>query len=211
MRIAVVGAAGRTGRLVVEQALAAGHTVTAVVRDPARLPAFDHGRPRVARADVHTPGSLHEPLTGQDAAVSTLGTAGRGATTVFSDGARELVAAARAGGVRHVLAMSSAGLENDHLPFAQRVVTRLVVDRLYREIHHDLARMEDVLEESGLPWTLVRVPMLKDGPASPDPRVSIGLPLPRAGTAARATVAHWIVDHLGAAETFRRRVTIADR
>ncbi|MFC5887742.1 NAD(P)H-binding protein [Kitasatospora sp. CM 4170] len=210
MKIAVVGAAGRTGRLVVDLALAAGHTVTAVARTPARLPEFAHGTPLTAQADVHEPGSLREPLAGQDAVVSALGTSGRAATTVFSDGARELVAAARAGGARHVVVMSSAGLETDHLPFAQRVVTRLVVDRLYREIHRDLARMEEVLTESDTVWTVVRAPMLKDGPASANPRVSYGLPLARAGTASRATIAAWIVDHLGAPETFRRRVTIAD-
>ncbi|MFG3056146.1 NAD(P)-dependent oxidoreductase [Kitasatospora sp. NPDC048239] len=210
MKLAVVGAAGRTGRLVVDLALAAGHTVTAVARTPSRLPDFAHGTPLTAQADVQRPGSLHAPLAGQDAVVSTLGTTGRAATTVFSDGARELVAAARAGGVRHVVAMSSAGLDSDHLPLAQRVVTRLVVDRLYREVHRDLARMEAVLTESDTIWTVVRVPMLKDGPPSPAPWVSYGLPLPKAGTATRATVASWIVGHLGAAETFRHLVAIAD-
>ncbi|MFJ9949105.1 NAD(P)-dependent oxidoreductase [Kitasatospora sp. NPDC091207] len=210
MKLAVVGAAGRTGRLVVDLALAAGHTVTAVARTPDRLPPFAHGTPRIAQADVSRPGSLLEPLAGQDAVVSALGTTGRTATTVFSDGARELVAAARAGGVGHLVAMSSAGLETDHLPFAQRVVTRLVVDRLYREIHHDLTRMEAILSTSDTAWTVVRAPMLKDGPASADPRVSFGLPLPGAGTATRATVATWIVRHLGATATFRRRISIAD-
>jgi len=35
MRVVVFGATGGVGRLVVEQAIAAGHVVTAVVRDPA--------------------------------------------------------------------------------------------------------------------------------------------------------------------------------
>ncbi|MFE7527775.1 NAD(P)-dependent oxidoreductase [Kitasatospora sp. NPDC057542] len=210
MRIAVVGATGRTGRLVVDLALTAGHTVTAVARDPARLPHFAHGTPLTARADVGRPGSLYEPLNGQDAVVAALGTTGRRATTVFSDGARELTAAVRAGGARHLVTMSSAGLDTGRLPFAQRVVTRLVVDRLYREIHRDLARMEAVLAGSDTAWTVVRVPMLKDGPPSAGPQVSYDRPLPRAGTATRATVAEWIVGHLGDPETFRRLVHLAD-
>ncbi|KUJ42904.1 hypothetical protein ACZ90_67595 [Streptomyces albus subsp. albus] len=210
MKLAVVGAGGRTGRLVVDLALAAGHTVTAVARTPARLPKFTHGTPLTAQADVHRPGALREPLAGQDAVVSTLGTTGRAATTVFSDGARELVTAAEAGGVRHLVMMSSAGLESDHLPFAQRVVTRLVVDRLYREIHRDLARMEAVLAESDTIWTVVRVPMLKDGPPAANPRIAYDRPLPSAGTVTRATVAAWIVQHLDDPEAFRRRVAIAD-
>ena len=37
MNFVVLGATGRTGRLVVEQAIAAGHTVTALVRSPEKL------------------------------------------------------------------------------------------------------------------------------------------------------------------------------
>ncbi|MFF7995551.1 NAD(P)-dependent oxidoreductase [Kitasatospora xanthocidica] len=210
MKIAVVGATGRTGRLVVDLALAAGHTVTAVARTPARLPRFTHGTPHTAQADVHRPGSLLEPLNGQDVVVATLGSTGRQATTVFSDGALALTAAVRAGGARHLVTMGSAGLETGRLPFAQRVVTKLVVDRLYREIHRDLARMESVLAASDIGWTVVRVPMLKDGPPSANPSVSYDRPLPRAGTATRATVARWITDHLGDPDTYRRLVHLAD-
>ncbi|GAB7181521.1 NAD(P)H-binding protein [Kitasatospora sp. Ki12] len=210
MKIAVVGATGRTGRLVVDLALAAGHTVTAVARTPARLPRFAHGTPRTAQADVRRPGSLLEPLNGQDVVVATLGSTGRQATTVFSDGALALTAAVRSGGARHLVTMGSAGLETGQLPFAQRVVTKLVVDRLYREIHRDLARMESVLAASDVGWTVVRVPMLKDGPPSANPAVSYDRPLPRAGTATRATVARWITDHLGDPDTYRRLVHLSD-
>ncbi|MFJ3205772.1 NAD(P)-dependent oxidoreductase [Streptomyces sp. NPDC086989] len=210
MRVAVVGAAGRTGRLVAEGALEAGHAVTAVVRDRSRLPVSVQGAVRVVTADVRDHGALRGAFEGHDVVVTALGTAGRGATTVFSAGAREVVAACAADGVGHVLAMSSAGLDSGHLPFAERVVTRLVVDRLYREIHRDLARMEEGLAGSPVPWTVVRVPMLKDGPASERPRAVYDAPLPRAGTATRATVAAWIVGHLGDPAAFRRQVTLAD-
>jgi putative NADH-flavin reductase len=41
MRIAVIGATGRTGRQVVAQALARGHTVTAVTRHPESITVTD--------------------------------------------------------------------------------------------------------------------------------------------------------------------------
>ncbi|MFJ9691198.1 NAD(P)-dependent oxidoreductase [Kitasatospora sp. NPDC101183] len=211
MKIAVVGANGRTGRLVVDLALATGHTVTAVARDPARLPAFAHGTALAARADVGVPGSLHGPLAGQDVVVATLGTTGRQATTVFSDGARELTAACASGGVRHLVAMSSAGLDTSQLPYVQRLVTTLVVDRLYREIHRDLARMEAAITASqGVAWTIVRAPMLNDKPPTARPQISYDRPLPRAGTASRATVAAWIATHLDDPETFGHLVHLAD-
>ena len=48
MKITVFGATGGVGREVVRQALDAGHEVTAVVRDPARLPVPAHERLHVA-------------------------------------------------------------------------------------------------------------------------------------------------------------------
>ena len=51
MNLVVFGATGGTGRCVVEQALASGHDVTAVVRDPEGLP-LRHERLRVVRAYV---------------------------------------------------------------------------------------------------------------------------------------------------------------
>jgi putative NADH-flavin reductase len=65
MRITVFGATGGTGRQLVQQALAAGHTVTAVVRDPARLPfqpgPFSAGAPEQATPDPLQP-NASDPL-----------------------------------------------------------------------------------------------------------------------------------------------------
>jgi putative NADH-flavin reductase len=72
VRLLVVGASGRTGRLVVEQALGHGHEVTAFVRDPARL-AISHERLRVVTGDATAPETFGPALEGQDAVVSILG------------------------------------------------------------------------------------------------------------------------------------------
>jgi putative NADH-flavin reductase len=51
MRLTIFGASGRTGRQLLNQALAAGHTATAVARDPTRLPVHHH-RLKVVAADA---------------------------------------------------------------------------------------------------------------------------------------------------------------
>lgn len=74
MKITVFGATGGVGREVVRQALDAGHEVTAVVRDPARLPVPAHERLRVVTvADVTDPDAVLAVVGGQDAVVSALG------------------------------------------------------------------------------------------------------------------------------------------
>src|ERR687888_2308318 len=72
MRLTIFGASGKTGRHLVEQALEAGHTVTAVVRDPARLP-LRHDRVQVVKADVLDPAAIGPAVAGVDAVVSALG------------------------------------------------------------------------------------------------------------------------------------------
>lgn len=64
--IAVIGATGRTGRLIVDRALAAGHTVTAVSRRP-QAPTHPHHRLRQHAADVLHSAQLRVALRGQDA------------------------------------------------------------------------------------------------------------------------------------------------
>ncbi|MEV4128862.1 NAD(P)H-binding protein [Nocardia sp. NPDC049707] len=206
MNVLVVGAAGRTGGLLVDRALQDGHTVTGLARDPSRVTT----RPGVntVRGDVHNPADLATAMAGQNAVAVALGVLGRGRTTLFSDGLGNIVAAAQNAGTRRLIVMSSAGLSTDHLPFLQRQVTHLVAARVYGEIHADLARMETVVADSGLDWTIVRVPMLVDGEPTPTYQLSVGGHLAKAGTAVRANVADWIVRNLAEPSTYRQRVEI---
>ena len=55
MELTIFGATGATGTLLAGQALAAGHQVTAVVREPARLSVPDSPRLRVMTADLMDP------------------------------------------------------------------------------------------------------------------------------------------------------------
>src|SRR5207237_10855750 len=93
----VLGATGRTGRLVVEQALAAGHTVTALVRSPEKV-ANGNANLRVVTGSATDKSDLARALEGADAVISTLG--GKG--SVIEDSSQAIVAAARAAGVSRV-------------------------------------------------------------------------------------------------------------
>jgi NAD(P)H-binding len=72
MRLTIFGASGQTGRHLLEQALAAGHTVTAVARDPTRLPTR-HQRLKVVTADALDPAAIQPAVAGADAVSSALG------------------------------------------------------------------------------------------------------------------------------------------
>src|ERR1700716_3100022 len=95
MNLVVLGATGRTGRLVVEQALISGHNVTALVRSPEKV-ATSHPNLRVVIGAATETSAVSGALEGADAVISTLG----GKPSVIADSTRAIVAAARTGGGR---------------------------------------------------------------------------------------------------------------
>jgi putative NADH-flavin reductase len=73
MKLLVFGASGGTGRLLVDEALEQGHTVTAFARDPAKIRQV-HDHLRVARGDILDAASVDAAVAGQDGVLSALGT-----------------------------------------------------------------------------------------------------------------------------------------
>jgi len=95
-RLLVIGGTRGAGRQVLHQALAAGDTVTALARDPARIDR-GHERLTVRQGDVLAPATLGPAIAGQDAVLSTLGDSGRRPTALDSVGMRHIIQAMRRG------------------------------------------------------------------------------------------------------------------
>jgi nucleoside-diphosphate-sugar epimerase len=169
MRIVIFGANGRTGRLLVEQALAAGHDVTAVTRRPVGFP-ITHDRLDVVEADVHDPEAVDQAVAGADAVLSTLGVPYvRKPINVYSDGIRNVVAAMSHHGVKRLVVVSSSATEPyDHADggfLLNRVLQPLISATIGKTTYADMRRMEALVRGSGLQWTIMRPSGLFDAPA----------------------------------------------
>lgn len=208
MKVAVFGAAGRTGVEVVGRALAQGHEVTAVVRRPDAITNDDVA---VAVADVHEQDRVTAALAGMDAVISTLGGKPRRQTTVYSDGIAKITTGMRAAGVRRMLCLSSGGLElGPHVPWAQRIVSGLVVKLMFKEVHADMAKMEAYVKEiDDLDWSIVRVPTLTEKSASGKYRASEA-PLDKPSTLSRGDLADYLVSALDDRDTYRKIMEISN-
>lgn len=165
MKIAVFGATGGTGRHVVEQALAAGHTVTALVRNPSKL-ATKHERLTIVEGDVQNAASVEATVRDQDAVISTLGPVrGSPETGVMATAARNIVAAMHKYRVRRLITLTGAGVAD---PEDQpKLVNRLIGTLLKltaRQVYEDSLQHAQLVRASDLDWTIVRVPRLLDGP-----------------------------------------------
>jgi putative NADH-flavin reductase len=165
MRIAVIGATGRTGRPLIAELMRRGHELTVLVRTPDKLgPAL--GAVQVVTGSSTDADALAHLLEGADALVSTLGPTSRD-STVMSDTARVLVPAMERRGIRRFVGVSGAGTDmaGDLKGRKDRVISSMI-RRLGGPMATDKALEYRILVVSGLDWTLVRPPRLVDGPAS---------------------------------------------
>ncbi|GAA4586655.1 SDR family oxidoreductase [Planotetraspora phitsanulokensis] len=164
MKITLFGATGGTGGQVIRQACDAGHEVTAVVRDPARL-TESHPRLTVLQADVMDPAAIGPAVNGRDAVVSALGSRdGRAPTTVCTDSMTSITQAMHAEGVRRLVVISAGTLTTDGDGPLTRLILKPMLGNLLKHTIADKRRMEDVVRASDLEWTIVRPPMLTNGP-----------------------------------------------
>ena len=199
MRIAVVGAAGKSGRLVTEQALQRGHEVTALARRPDTVTAR-HDRLTVRAADVLNPGSLTGAFDGAEAVVSTLGIGtSKQPTEVYSTGMANVLAAAPAVPVV-VISASPAGPPADHPPFARRVLVPILWRFVAGASYADMRRMEAMLADSDADWVSLRPPYLVDKPAKGRYRLH---PKPNGRSLRYADLADALIDVIDRRDLYR--------
>jgi putative NADH-flavin reductase len=211
-RVVVVGAAGRTGALLVQDALRSGHHVTAVVRRPSPLPRSADSRLSVRLADVLEPATLDGALVGADAVISALGAPPtRRRTTLFSEGCRHLAGEMRRSGVRRLVVISAIPVERAAgAGVLERRVAHPLLNSAFRATYDDLRRMEAQLAETrDLDWTVVRPPRLTGGPASGRVRVRVGAGLAGAWSISRRDLSRTVVDGLDDPEWNRSVVCVA--
>jgi putative NADH-flavin reductase len=168
MRIVIFGANGATGRLLTEQALAAGHDVAAVTRRPADFP-IEHERLTVVAADVHEAQAVERAVEGADVVLSTLGVPfTRKPINVYSDGIGHVVAAMSQHGVKRLVVVSSSATEPHHHAdggfLLNRVLQPLVTATIGKTTYADMRRMEGLVRSSDLEWTIMRPSGLFDAP-----------------------------------------------
>lgn len=206
MKVVVLGAGGRTGGAVVQQAVAAGHQVTALVRhaDAYSSPAGV----TVEEGDATNANAVAAAVAGQDAVIDTIG--GRTpykSITLEDDVAKAVVDAMLRHAVRRLLVTSSLGV-GDSVSNAT-VVLRLLLKTFLRGSTKDKAAMERDVEASGLDWTIVRPAVLKDGPPTGRVRTFDAAAGEKAHKIARADLAAWLVAHLDDSTHIRRTVAVA--
>ncbi|AVR98024.1 NAD(P)-dependent oxidoreductase [Pseudoduganella armeniaca] len=108
MNIVLIGATGYVGSKLLDEALARGHQVTAIVTKPEKL--ADRAGVTAVQADVLDQAALAERLRGHEAVISAFsGHAQSDVYEYYVRGITSVIAATKAAGVRRLLVVGGAG------------------------------------------------------------------------------------------------------
>jgi putative NADH-flavin reductase len=210
MKLTIFGATGGTGTCLTTQALTAGHDVTAVVRDQARLAVPAHPRLQVVTADVLDPAAISPAVDGADAVISAVGP-GTGASTLRQDSTRSIIQAMQKTGARRLLIVSGSIVADEgDSPFMRYLLKPLVRRTFLRHACADMRRAEDEIHASNLDWTIMRPPSLTDKAARGNYRTATDRNLPHGFSISRADLAAYMLTLPDNPASVHRHVAIAN-
>ena len=162
MNLLIIGATGGTGRALVDQALEQGHTVTALVRNPAKV-RVDHHNLTVIKGNVLDFDSVDKGVQGKDAVLSALGHKRWFIrTTILSRGTENIVAAMEKHGVKRLVCETSLGVGNSRGRLGL-YYTLFVIPFITFFYFMDKGRQEQIIRKSSLDWVIVRPGQLTNG------------------------------------------------
>jgi putative NADH-flavin reductase len=211
MKIAILGASGRTGFLLTERCLAAGHTVRALVRYPDTYPF--RSSVEVVTGDAKNLAAVRATISGTDAVLSALGARSLKREDVLEEAVPHIVTAMQAYGVRRIVALGSAGALDSALDkqpgYRRWIVQHLVYNTFLKWPVASQRAQYAALSASNLDWTMVMPPMLSDGHARGTYRID-GDALPRnCSSIARKDVADFMMQQLSSREWIAKGVYIS--
>lgn len=159
MRIIIFGSTGSVGQLLVQQALADNHVVTAFARNSAKV-SFKHTNLKVVEGDVMDQASVDRAVPGHDAVFCALGAGSKG--TIRAEGTRHIISAMETAGVKRFICQSSLGVGDSrgNLNFFWKYI---MFGMLLRKAYADHDLQEKYVMQSNLDWTIVRPGAFSNG------------------------------------------------
>jgi len=194
MKVVIFGAAGATGRILVERALAQGHEVTAFDRHTAPL-TLQHSKLTLIQGDIFNPSQVEEAIAGKDVVISVLGVRPGVTIPVCSEGTEHIIAAMQKQGVKRFICQSAfvvAALDGEwrEIPW---MVPILPLFPKVKAMFADKVIQEQEIRQSNLDWIIVRPATLTDGPGTGEYKVGAPLQMGLMPKISRADVADFLL------------------
>ena len=169
MKVTIFGATGFSGQAILAEALKQGHEVTILVRDASKIP-IKQKNLTIVEGNVLDPQTVASVIHHQEAVIQCLGVGGKGdgkPTTFISDATKVIVDEMQKQNIKRLIAMSNVGAGNS-IAFQPWFFTKIILPyfmKWLKVIIEDKNRMEPIIMNSKVEWTIVRCPNIVDKPA----------------------------------------------
>ena len=195
MNLLILGGTGGVGKHLVELALAAGHDVTVLARNPAGVTA-SHSNLHVVKGLATVEAELAPAVAGKDAVLSAIGPRAK-QDPVCPDTAAALVAAMKQHGVKRVVWVSASGVgDSRQTANDASFVFGRIIPLFLKHPYANHGKAEEILRASDLEWTVVRPLQLTDKPSGKPPSATLPGVKPGSLKIARRDVAAFMLDEL---------------
>ncbi len=202
MKLAIIGASGGTGKILVRKALDAGHEVRALVRNPSKL-AISHPGLTPVTGNVLDRAKVEEAVRGADAVVSALGPVRGDPPGLMRPAATNIVNAMKTTGAKRLVYMTGAGVVQPEDPKSLVPMIMLPIMKLLaKNVLEDSAAGVDAVKNSSLDWIVVRAPRLGDVP--PKKQYRTGYIKPKFDAMSREDVADFVLKQVTSNEYLRK-------
>jgi putative NADH-flavin reductase len=203
MKLLILGATGLTGRQLVRQALDAGHSVAALVRDPRKVT----DSIEVVQSDAANSSAVAGAVRGRDAVLSALGTSKSFKGGIMTRAVTVLLPAMEQAGVKRLLLVSAFGVGESFNEAS--AIQKFFFRSVLRSIYADKEKADAMIQASALQWTIARPVALTNGPRTGKYRVGEHLQLSGFPKVSRADVADFMIRELTEQAWVRKTVAIA--
>jgi uncharacterized protein YbjT (DUF2867 family) len=213
MKVLVLGAGGKTGKLVVTEALAAGHEVSVLVHTDPQEEDKEHeavfpSKVQVFHGDARNPTKVRQAMEGKETVIDVVGGTKPFLTTDLETSAVKIVIdAMKQTGARRLIAVSALG-EGRSSAQTEFFYERILMPTFLRGIIEDKRNMEAAVEHSGLEFVIVRPSLLNDEAASGETHVAVAGE--KAHKITRGGLAKFLVEQLVDDRYLGEAVTLTD-
>jgi putative NADH-flavin reductase len=169
MKVIIFGATGFSGQAILAEAIKQGNEVTVLVRDSSKVK-INHNNLRIIEGNVLDSQKVAFVIQNQEAVIQCLGVGGKGdgkPTTFISDATKIIVDEMQKQNIKRLIALSNVGAGNS-IAFQPWFFTKIILTyfmKWLKVIIDDKNRMEPIIMNSNLNWTIVRCPNIVDKPA----------------------------------------------
>jgi putative NADH-flavin reductase len=163
MKISIVGASGRTGRLILERALNNDYLIRALVRNPSKLN-IKHKNLELIIGDATGYENIDKLVNGSQAVISVIGHDRKSQPDILTVVSRHIIKAMKKYDINRLISLTGTGVycEGDRPKIIDQISRYLLKLISNNRFLNGENHVKEIIQ-SKIKWTIVRVPLLTNG------------------------------------------------